>query len=56
LPWLPEGARRALKGLYRRAPSERMTPADRRMVIDYYRDEIEGLQALLGRDLSAWLR
>lgn len=55
LPWLPEGVRRTLKGVYRRAPTAVMSHADRRMVIDYYHDEIVRLQSLIGRDLSAWL-
>jgi hypothetical protein len=33
-----------------------MNPADRRMVIDYHRDEIVRTAELLGRDLTAWLR
>lgn len=56
VPWLPDGARRALKRLYRRAPQMTMDPADRRMVIDYYRDEILRTADLIGRDLSGWLR
>jgi len=55
-PWLPERVRRGLHWLYRRPPADKMSPADRRMVIDYYRDEILGTQELIGRDLSAWLR
>jgi hypothetical protein len=54
--WLPERARRVLKRLYRRAPDMTMDPADRRMVIDYYRDEILRTADLIGRDLSGWLR
>lgn len=54
--WLPERARRTLKGLYRRAPNVVMEPVDRRMVIDYYRDEIVRTADRIGRDLSAWLR
>jgi hypothetical protein len=33
-----------------------MDAADRRMVIDFYRDEIERASELIGRDLSAWLQ
>jgi hypothetical protein len=55
--WLPEGARRMLRRLYRRPRADMaMDSADRRMVVDYYRDEIERTAALIGRDLSAWLR
>lgn len=55
--WIPEAARGALRRLYRRRKEQMtMDPADRRMVIDYYREEIEQTAALIGRDLSAWLR
>jgi len=33
-----------------------MSPGDRRFLIDYYREDILQLSALLGRDLSRWLR
>ena len=33
-----------------------MDPTDRRMVVDYYREEIRRTAELIGRDLSAWLR
>ena len=51
--WLrPLGGR-----LYSRArPEMTMEPADRRMVIDHYRGEIEKTAELIARDLSAWLR
>jgi hypothetical protein len=55
--WFPQRARRALQRLYRRPRADvAMDPADRRMVVDYYRDEIERTGTLIGRDLSAWLR
>jgi hypothetical protein len=55
--WVPERARRALRRLYRRPRADvTMDPADRRLAVDYYRDEIERTGALIGRDLSAWLR
>jgi hypothetical protein len=55
--WLPEGARQWLQRLYRSPRGDMvMDPADRRAVIDYYRDEILQTADLLGRDLSAWLR
>jgi hypothetical protein len=41
---------------FRRGRSLTMQPEDRRYLIDYYRDDIQRLAALLGRDLSAWLR
>jgi len=55
--WLPAPAGRALRELYhRRKRAFPMDPDDRRMVIDYYRDEILRAADLIGRDLSAWLR
>jgi hypothetical protein len=55
--WLPDGARRALSRLYLgRGDGRPMDPADRRLAIDHYRDEIVRTQELVGRDLSAWLR
>ena len=57
MAWLPGGARRLLRRLYRRPrPQGLMDPEDRRIVIDYYRDEILRTADLIGRDLSAWLR
>lgn len=52
--WLPGRARRALRRLYNRRFV--LDPADRRMLVDYYRDEIVRTGDLIGRDLSAWLR
>jgi len=54
---LPEPARRLLVHLYR-GPRAAMTmdPADRAMVIDYYREQIRDTADFIGRDLSAWLR
>jgi hypothetical protein len=40
---------------YRSRPSMVMDPADRQLVIEYYRDEIVRTAALIRRDLSAWL-
>jgi hypothetical protein len=54
--WIPDGARRALWRLYYRQRGDlAMDPADRRMVIDYYRDEIVRTADFLGRDLAGWL-
>jgi hypothetical protein len=41
---------------FRQGASIRMRPADRRCLVEYYRDDIRELAALLNRDLSAWLR
>jgi len=55
--WMPTTVNRTLRSFYNR-PKDRsgLDPADRRLVIDYYRDEILRTQDLIGRDLSAWLR
>ena len=55
--WLPGPAGNALRNFYyRRKGDFAIDPDDRRMVIDYYRDEILRAEDLIGRDLSAWLR
>lgn len=55
--WLPAPAGRALRQIYNRGRgSFPLDPDDRRMVVDYYRDEILRTADLIGRDLSAWLR
>lgn len=55
--WLPNPVGRALRdGYYRRRRAFPLDRDDRRMVIDYYRDEIVHTADLIGRDLSAWLR
>jgi hypothetical protein len=41
---------------FRRGRSVTMDPEDRRYLIDYYRDDIQRLAALMDRDLGAWLR
>lgn len=54
---LPESARRALQRRYRQPRAElRLEPEERRMLIDYFRDEITRTADLLGWDLTAWLR
>lgn len=54
---LPAPARRALRQFYNRGRrSFTLNPDDRRMAVDYYRDEILRTADLIGRDLSAWLR
>ncbi len=55
--WMPTLVSQALRGFYNR-PKGRfaLDPTDRRLVIDYYRDEILRAQDLIGTDLSAWLR
>jgi hypothetical protein len=55
--WFPPPARRLLRTAYiGPKPNTQLAPADRALVIDYYRDEIGRTAALTGRDLSAWLR
>lgn len=54
---LPARVRRFLQRLYYRPRADApMAAADRRVVIDYYRDEIRRTEAILGQDLSNWLR
>ena len=56
LRWLPQGARDALRRAYHQPRRHfAMDPADRRVVIDYYRDEVVRAGDLIGRDLSGWL-
>ena len=43
-------------GFFDTRATRAMHPDDRRMVSDYYRDEILGASEVIGRDLSAWLR
>jgi Sulfotransferase family len=55
--FVPARLRLSLRQLaFRRGRSLTMEPKDRQYLIDYYRDDIQHLAALLGRDLSAWLR
>jgi hypothetical protein len=35
--------------------SQRMAPEDRAFLVDYYREDVTRLAALIGRDLSSWL-
>ena len=54
--WIPAPVWQALHGFYFRPKGrDAMDPDDRRLVIDYYRDEILRTQGLICRDLSAWL-
>jgi len=57
ISWLPAPAHRALREVYNRGRKDFLIgPDDRRMLNDYYRDEILRTADLIGRDLSAWLR
>jgi len=54
--WLPTPVADSLRTFYiRRKGDFTLDSNDRRMVIDYYRDEILRTQNLIGADLSAWL-
>ncbi len=54
---IPRPVRGALEALYFRRRSDlRMAPADRQLVVQYFRDEVERAAQLIGRDLSSWLR
>jgi hypothetical protein len=52
---LPDAWRRSLQRAYRK-PRGHLSPADRRLVIDRYRQEIKEAADLIGRDLNAWLQ
>ncbi len=53
---VPPAFRRALRPvLFRRRSELRMDPADRALLVQYYRDDIRKTARLLDRDLSAWL-
>ena len=41
--------------LFKQKPSLQLAPQDRLYMIDYYRDDIQKLSSLVGRDFSAWL-
>jgi hypothetical protein len=41
--------------LMRNPGSTRMDPADRRFLLDFYREDVRSLSTLLGRNLDAWL-
>jgi hypothetical protein len=43
------------KAIYRPAGSLTMEPQDRALMLDFYRNDIQRLQALIQRDLSDWL-
>ena len=53
----PESARPFLRRLLYQTGSEpRLSKEDRRMLVMYFREDIERLAKLVGRDLSEWLR
>jgi hypothetical protein len=53
---IPENLRlRIRKLLFKRGTSLQMSPADRSLLIDYYRDDILRLSRLLDHDLTPWL-
>jgi hypothetical protein len=43
------------RALYRPTGSVVMEPADRRLMLDFYRSDIQRLEGILNRDLRAWL-
>lgn len=53
-PLLPVQARERVKGMNLRR--ERIRPETRRRLTERYREDIEALSALIGRDLSHWLK
>lgn len=53
---LPSRLRKLAKQLAYRSDLPELCPADRAILVEYYRDDILRLQDLIGRDLSDWLR
>lgn len=54
---LPEAVVAPLKALRaRNLEKPPLRPADRRVALDFFRDDIERTQDLIGRDLSHWMR
>jgi hypothetical protein len=54
--WLPAPVAQAFREFYyQRKDNIALSPDDRRLVIDYYRDEILSSQDMIGINLSAWL-
>ena len=54
--WVPRQWREPLRRMFRGPRSrEVMSAADRRVLLDHYRDEIEKTAKLIDRDLSQWL-
>ena len=51
-----EWQKRLKSAVYFRKGSHRMDPEERRFLVEYYRADVERLQGILHRDLSAWLR
>jgi hypothetical protein len=52
---IPRPLRASLRNLfYRNRDSIQMQPAEREMLVEYYREDILKLEGLLQRDLSAW--
>jgi len=55
--FMPRAMRSRLRSLaFQRGKPPVMDPGDRQYMIQYYREDIRKLAALLGRDLSRWLR
>ncbi len=52
---LPPGVRRSVQGWYR-GSRRAIAPADRALLIEYFREEVLATADLIGRDLRAWLR
>jgi hypothetical protein len=55
--WAPSFARRALKPVvYQRRETIEVSVEARSLLVEYYREDVERLSGMLGRDLSGWLR
>ena len=56
-PMVPSSVRPLMRRMLIRQPgTNRMDAADRRYLVDFYREDICKLAGLLGRDLTCWLR
>jgi hypothetical protein len=56
-PLLPKPTRQRISRFFTGLEKQRLPfpPEQRKRLIDYYREDVEQLQKLIGRDLSAWL-
>lgn len=55
--WVPSRWRECVRGAYRGSRSQEiMSAADRRVLVEHYREQIQRTAKLIDRDLSVWLR
>lgn len=54
---VPSGLKQKVKDIfYSKKNIPKITPSEKKWLLDYYRNDILQLQQLIGRDLSAWLQ